>query len=66
MKNLEEIIADFKNLNQRFYSQFCSIEKCNKCPYTGNCIASEFDEHESDLINLRHSLMKALNGKGEK
>lgn len=66
MKNLSEIIANFKELNQHFFSKFCSIEKCAHCPYTGvhsgRCLAGEFNDLESDLINIRASLSKLLVG----
>ena len=62
MKHLDEIIRNFKILNQRFFSQFCSIEKCNKCPFRGNCIVQGFDDLESDLIKIRAELTKILVG----
>lgn len=64
MKNLEEIIAGFNRLNQNFYSNYCLNADCNKCPFTGNCLASEFDDHLVDLKKLKLSLKK-LNGDGE-
>lgn len=62
MKNLDEIIARFKELNKKFYGQYCSLEKCAHCPFTGNCLASEFDDMENDLIDIQASLSKLLVG----
>lgn len=65
-KNLSEIIVNFKQLNQHFFSKFCSFEKCGHCPFTGvhsgRCFASELNEHENDLIDVQASLSKILVG----
>ena len=63
MKHLDEIIRNFKILNQKIFSQFCSIDKCNKCPFGRDCIVSEFDDLESELIKIRAALTEILVGK---
>ena len=66
MKNLDEILANVKELNQHFFSKFCSFEKCAHCLYTGvhsdSCLARELNDIESDLINIRASITKILVG----
>lgn len=66
MKTLDEIIANSKELNQHFFSKFCSLEKCAHCPYTGvhsdSCLARELNDLENDLIGIRASLSKLLVG----
>lgn len=66
MKNLDEILANIKELNQHFFSKFCSFEKCAHCPYTGvhsgSCLARELNDIENDLIKIRASLSKILVG----